>query len=349
MKKVVSLLLVFVMVLALAGCTNSTRDNGSDKNELVDTSVDSGPEDVEEVDVEEVEPLEVSVKIPYGTPALSMVKLLVEEPDFGENVTVDYELIQATDVLSAALINQEADIAIVPTNLAATIYNKGVPYKLAGSSVWGVLYLVSNEEITSVEELKGKDISLIGRNLTPDAMLRYVLSENGIDPETDVNLEYFSGSSELATNYISGNSNLGMIPQPLLTNVLMKRDDSKVVIDLQEEWIKLTGSDSFPQASIIVSEELLNNNPDFVEAFLAEFEAGTKWINENPAEAGAYYESLGIGLNAKIIEKAIPQCNIRYQSAADAREALDTYLNVLFEFNPQLLGGVAIEEGFYAK
>lgn len=330
MKKLLGVLLVLMLVLV--GCAQAPADD--------DVTV-------EEKTLEKNILESLNVVMPYGTPTLSMVKLIVEESKIENTTEVTYEMLQATDVLIASLINKEADIAIVPTNLAAVLHNKGLGYKIAGSSVWGVLYMVSSDDINSVEELKGQEISLIGRGLTPDAILRYILTENGIDPEKDLTLNYFSGGSELAANYISGQSNIGMIPQPLLTNVLMKRDDSKVVLDLQEEWTELTGLDKYPQASIIVSEDLIASHPEVVESFLSEYEASIKWINENPQNAGDYYEKLNIGLNAKIIEKAIPTSNLKYIPASEAREALDSYLTILFEFNPKLLGGKPVDGTLY--
>lgn len=359
MKRICSLILL-VLLLGLTACSQAPAGE-VEANEEVVVSKDAGTEVASEVtetpeteksdkNMSQVPKLDnLKVIMPYGTPTLTMVKMITENPVIEEGLEVDYEMLQATDVLSSMLINKEADIAIVPTNLAAVLHSKGLGYKVAGSSVWGILYVASSEEIDSVEDLKGKEISLIGRGLTPDAILRYVLAGNNIDPDTEVTLNYFSGSSELAANYISGESNIGMVPQPLLTNVLMKRDDSKVVIDLQEEWTKLTGLDKYPQASIIVSEKLAEEHPQIVEKFLAEYAQAITWLNENPAQAGNYYEGLGIGLKAKIVEKAIPSSNIRFETSEDAREALDAYLNVLFEFNPKLLGGQPADETLYLK
>lgn len=345
MKRIFSILLVMMLLFTGCGSTTSYNTNQNEEVKINDKDAASASDNSQE----EVssEPVSLKVISPYGTPTLSMVKMFVENPEIKENVTVEYEAIESTDVLSAALINHEADMAVVPINLAAVLYNKGTGYKVAASSVWGGSYIVSSEEITSLEDLKGKSISLFGRGLTPDATLRYILTENGINPDEDVTLEYFSGSSELAANYISGQSNLGMIPQPVLTNVLMKREDSKVVIDLQEEWKKVTGFKSYPQAVLIVSDELIESCPEIVDAFLTEYKNSAAWLNKNPAEAGNYYESLDLGLKATIIEKAILECNIEYVSSSEAKESLDAYLNILYESNPKILGGKLVDEGLY--
>lgn len=295
------------------------------------------------------EKMTVKVMAPYGAPTLSMIQLIAEKPMIMEQVEVEYEPIGATDVLMSSLVNQEADIAIVPTNMAAVLYNKQVGYKIAGTGIWGILYLISSEEIATIEDLKGKTIGAIGRNLTPDAMLRYVLKGNNIDPDKDVTFEYFSGSSELATNYIAGELETAMAPQPLLSAMLIKRKDAKVVVDLQAEWSKLTGLDSYPQASVIVSDKLMEKNPEFVKAFLEQYQQAIEWTNNNPQEAGKYYEALDIGLKAPIAAKAIPGCNLKFVAADAGKSSIDAYLKILFDFNPKLLGGKMIDEGFYLE
>lgn len=335
MKKVISSMLI-IMIL-LIGCSSNSEQKNEKSNQGNTTQSVSEQKDT------------LNVIIPYGTPTLSMVKMITEKPDILENVKVNYETIESTDVLTTMLINQKADIAVVPTNMAAVLYNKKAGYKLAGTSVWGILYIISSEDISSLKDLKGKTISTIGRNLTPDAMLRYVLTQNGINPDEDVFLKYFSGTSELATNYISGNSNLSIAPEPVLTSMLMKRQDSKVVLNLQEEWSKLTGFESFPQASLVISEDLIKSSPKVVQAFIDEYQEAIAWVNKNPVEAGKYYESLNLGLKAPIVEKAIPGCSLNYVSAKEAKQSIEAYLNVLYKFNPKLLGEKMVDEGFYIE
>lgn len=367
MKKKITFFISMILILSLVLASCSKDDIYSDKEkdktqeqtkqekkEETTTAKDTEKQKQEETKKEETkqeetkkENKELSLKVvmPYGTPTLSMVKMITENPSLGDGVTVDYEKIQATDVLVSMLINSEPDIAMVPTNLAATIFNKGIDYKLAASSVWGTLYLVSSEDIKSVEDLKGKKIGSLGRNLTPDVVFRYIVSKNGLNPDEDMEIEYFAGAPETAANFIAGKTNTALIPQPVLTKVLMKRKDAKVVLNIQDEWNKVTGTGSFPQASIIVKSDLYKNSPEVVDNFLRQYKAGIDWLNENPLEAGKYYEALNIGLKAKMLEKAIPACNIKYVQVAEEKEVLENYLNILFEYNPKLLGGKKFDKG----
>jgi len=350
MKKVVSLWMVLVLILV--GCGAETNNDETivlegSTTPMVTEMITEASESSEAVTEAPAEPVDIKVIAPYGTPALSIVQMVTENPTIGDHVTVTYELMGSTDVLTAELINGNADFAIVPTNLAAVLYTKEAGYKLAGSSVMGSLYVASVEDINAIEELKGKTIGTFGRNLTPDAVFRYVLTANGLNPDEDLTLNYFSAVSEVSANYIGQQTDVAMLAQPVLTAASMKREGSQTVIDLQEEWTKATGLDGFPQASIVVRESFAALHPEIVEAFLRSYDMAVDWVNANPDEAGAYYEALNIGLNAPIVEKAIPFCNLDYRGVSENKEVFDGYLTALYEFNPKLTGGVPVEDGLY--
>ncbi|MFV0503121.1 MAG: ABC transporter substrate-binding protein [Lachnospirales bacterium] len=343
MKKIISLTLVF---FALVGCSRGGGDIAT-SSQTVEQANRTRENLAEEESDTTMENAEVKVIIPNGTPALSMVKMITETPTISEGISVTYELVESTDVLSTTLINNDADIAIVPTNLAATLYNKGTNYKLVGTSVWGILYIATTEDISTLEDLKGKRVGAIGRDLTPDALFRYILNGNNIDTEDDLTLEYFSGAPELASNFIAGEIDTVIAPEPLLTSMLMKRKEAFVAINLQDEWEKLTGFESYPQASLIVNTSLIESNPEFVSKFINNYDESVSWVNDNPLVAGVNYEKLGIGLNTKILEPAIPNCSLDFITATEAKSSIQKYLKILFEFNPKLLGGVMVDEGFY--
>lgn len=329
MKKVISLALVLGLAFVMmVGCSSEGSQPTDNENQL--------------------ENISVKVAAPMGAPTLSMIRMFKEEPSFGDNVEVDYEVINSPDLIASRIISGEIDIAVVPTNLAITLYNRGIDYKLAASSVWGVLYLVGDEEIGSWEELKGKEIHTMGRGLTPDIVLRYLLTSNGLDPEHDVQLNYMGETTEVASSFIAGKSSIALIPEPALTNVLTRKENTVILFDLQEEWSKLNqGNSSYPQASLIIKNDLIEKHPDFVEAFLIEYEESINWLAGNLQTAGQYSEELETGLSKGAVINGFPRTNIAYKSAKDAKGAIEEYLRVLYDYSPEVIGGKLPDEGFY--
>lgn len=339
MKKVISviLLLSFAFVV-LFGCTSTPAQ----------TEEANADEISQEIEV--VEAIDINVAAPAGAPTLSMIKMFKENPSFGEAINMNYESIQSPDLVASRIISGEIDIAVVPTNLAATLYNRGVEYKLVSSNVWGVLYLVGNEEIDGWEDLRGKEIYTMGRGLTPDIVFRYLLTNNGIDPETDVTLSYMGEATELASAFIAGKSSISLIPEPVLSNVMIKKEGTTILFDLQEEWSKLNQGDlSYPQASLIIKNDVIEKYPEFVEMFLKEYESSINWLEDNVEKAAEYSEALETGLSKAAVIQGLGRSNIKFVDAKNAREALDRYLKVLFEFSPEVIGGKLPDEDFYLQ
>lgn len=296
-----------------------------------------------------VEEVVVNIAVITGPTALGMIKLIDEEPSLGDNVTTHYEIVLSPDILVSKLLSGEFDIAALPTNLAATLYNKGAGYQLLAMNTWGVLYIVSTDtSISSWDDLKGRTINTFGRGATPDVVLRYLLSANSIDPDKDVTIDYsIPQQTGLASAMIAGKVDTALLPEPLVTMVTTKNSDLKIVIDLQSEWEKIHGADiPMAQGSLVVRKEFAEKNPEIVAAFLTLYEESISWVNTNPEQAGVLVEK-HIGIPAKIAEKAIPRSNIRFMTAMDARQPVERYLEVLYNFSPRTVGGKMPDEGFY--
>ena len=337
MKRVFIVLLALLLILSV-GCTS--KDNNEISNE------NNNEEQLDENSA--VEHMTVKFYFPSGVPALTVAKFVKENPVIDENIAIEYELQSTPDLLASKVLKGEADIAIVPSNLAVQLYNKDIPYRLAGTSVWGTLYLMGTEEIDGIDDLKGKEITSFGKNLTPDLVFRYVLSENGIDLDNDITVNYLSAATEVGPQFISGKVDLAVSSEPQTTNILMKKEDAKILLDFNEEWSKITGNESgYPQASLIISSDLIENNREFVEKFLEAYEENLKWILDNPELAGQYMEELDFGMTKDVVANGIDRMNIYPFRIEDSKDSYEKYYEVLFNFAPDVIGGKLPDEEFY--
>jgi len=297
----------------------------------------------------EAEPVtSYSVMIPEGATTISMIKMIYEQAEIAENIDVEYNTLNSTDLIASELMGEKVDFAIVPINLAAKLYNKGIPYKLLSVNTHGNLYVVSTEDIHSWEDLKGRDIYSFGQGLVPDLMFKYLATQNGLDPEIDFNITYLSGTTEIAPTFLSGKARVMLMPEPVVSVVKSKGMSFDVILDLQDEYESVTGtSNGFPQAGLIVKNELLEENPEFVKLFLKDVEASAMWVNENPELAGDYMEKMDFGMPKAIIKEALPGLNIKYVSAKDSQVDVDRLLNILLNENPDSIGGSIPDTEFY--
>ena len=143
---------------------------------------------------------------------MGLVNLMSDEVASNYNFT----MYGAADEIVPLLVKGDLDAAAVPANLAATLYNKtNGAVEVACINTLGVLYIVENgETVNSVGDLKGQTIVTTGKGATPEYVLRYVLTENGVDPDSDVTIEYCSEATEALSKVQAGEATIAMLPQP---------------------------------------------------------------------------------------------------------------------------------------
>lgn len=267
----------------------------------------------------------------------------------GENY--EFSMMTAADELLPMMIKGELDIALLPSNVASILYQKtngGVT--VIDINTLGVLYMVSGDSsITGVEDLAGKIIYLTGKGTTPDYVLHYILSGNGMDADSDCTLEYKSEATEVAALLAENPDAIGLLPQPFVTAACAQNDALSVILDMNAEWEKLQGEDGSRLVTgvTVVRNEFLQEHENAVATFMEEHQASAQSMNsdvENGAKLAAASEIIA---KEPIALKAIPKCNITYIDGADMKQALSGYLEVLYEQNPESIGGALPGDDFY--
>ena len=293
----------------------------------------------------QAEGLTVQVGALTGPTAMGMVKLLADGKD-----TYEPTILGAADELMPLILQGKVDIASVPANLASTIYNKtegGVT--VLAVNVLGVLYIseFNTEELNSVADLKGKTIYATGKGSTPEYFLRYILTQNGIDPDKDVTIDWKSEPSEVVALLNAEQKGIAMLPQPYVTAAATQLGEGfRVAISLSDEWAALDNGTLCTTAVVMARTAFVEENPQAVETFLEEFAASAQWVNENVADAAALCGEYEI-IKAPIAQKAIPNCNIVCITGSEMKDALSGCLQVIFDQNPKAVGGQLPADDFY--
>lgn len=281
-----------------------------------------------------------------GPTAMGMIKMMSDE---GQNENFSFTISGAADELTPAIIQGSVDIACVPANLASVLYNKtegGV--KVLAINTLGVLYICQNGEptIATPADLKGRTIYASGKGATPEYALRYILSQNGIDPDNDVNIEWLSEHSECLSKLLTDEGSAAMLPQPFVTSAQTKNDGVNVVLDLNEEWSALNNGSALVTGVVIARTEFVEAYPRAVDEFLNEYSASVEYVNANNADAAQLIGDFDI-VPAAVAEKALPKCNIVFISGAEMKEKLSGYLGVLFDSAAASVGGALPGDDFY--
>ncbi len=328
--KTISLILAAAMLsLCIAGCT---QDKGGASSAIASQEPKT----------------KINVAVLKGPTALGMLKLMDDNKNNIAANDYTFETFSAADQLVPNIVNKSIDIAAVPTNLAATLYKKTEKnVSIIAVNTLGVLSILTNgEDISSVADLKGKTIYATGKGSTPEYALNYILEKNGLKVGEDVTVEYKGEHSELAALVISGDAKIAMLPQPFVTQVTTKNPDVEIALDLSEEWAKIGEGSELVMGCLIVRNDFLSENKAAVDAFLNEYSASTYNANEELDETAQLAADFGI-MEAAVVSKALPYCNIVYMEGAKMKESVSKYLNVLYTADPTSIGGAVPGDDFY--
>ncbi len=283
-----------------------------------------------------------------GPTAMGMVKMM--QDDAGE--AYDFSVIVAIDEINTKLVKGELDIAAVPANVASVLYNKtqGKIQVLAINTL-GVLYMVENgDSVQTIDDLRGRTIYSAGKGATPEYALNYVLSVNGIDPASDVTIEFKSEQAECLSALLATPGSVAMMPQPFVTTAQAKAEGIRVALDMNEEWARVQEGAENPSAMItgvvVARSEFVQSQPEAVNAFLDSYKVSVAFTNEHVEEAAAIIAAYDI-IPEGVAKKAVPHCSIVCIEGAEMQTKLAGYLNVLFEQNPAAVGGALPNDDFY--
>ncbi len=333
MKKTIAIILTLLLGISLlAGCGKKEEEpqpSTQEQKAAQDTSVD------------------IHVTALKGPTGMGMAYLNQQSDDGNTAYKYTINYAGAPDEVVGGLISGEIDIAAVPVNLAATLFNKTNGEVLtAAVNTLGVIYIVENgDSVQSMADLAGKKIVASGQGSTPEYALNYLLEKNGLTGQVEV--EYVSEHDEAVSALVAGKADLVMIPEPKVTAALSQLETARVAISLTDEWDKVSDTQMITGV-LVVQKAFANEHPEILKAFLEEYKASVEFTNGNPQEASQLIEKYGIIPKAPVALKALPNCNIVYIDGSEMAAAVTAMLTTLFDANPASVGGnLPGEEMFY--
>lgn len=281
-----------------------------------------------------------------GPTAMGMVKMM----DDDAGARYNFEICAAADEITPRLVRREIDIAALPANLAAVLYNRteGALEVLAVNTL-GVLYIAERgDSIHSVEDLRGRTVYSAGKGSTPEFALNYILRENGLEPGKDVTVEYKSEHSECLAALMADSAAAALLPQPFITTALTKTEDMRVALDLTQEWdaLQSEGGSAMITGVAVARREFVEENPEAVAAFLEDYASSVAYAGVDVSGAAQLIEKYDI-VPAAVAEKALPGCNICCITGEEMKGKLSGYLEVLHAADPASVGGALPGDDFY--
>ena len=288
---------------------------------------------------------------PLSIPLAYMVENNVME-SVAETTTME---IWATPVQLQAIIGSgQAEFMSLPTNSAATFYNKDIQLKLLDCSIWNILFLVSTDPtIATIEDLAGKRVVVPYQGAVPDAIFRYNLTKHGINPDTDIELYYAPDPVQASQSLLSGQETCALLSEPSATSVIKKGAESGLTIyrnlDMNHAWQSASDGSSRSAIAGTVALNDMAENDEVIDVFMTEYEKAVEWMLAHPREAG----ELGArvleeqGFSAAVLTESLENIDWDFSPASDVRDDIEHYFNALMELSPDFTGGTLPDEDFY--
>lgn len=328
MKKILSLVLAFAMSLGIVALTGCIVNNPKD------------------------EKTKITFVMPDGAPALAAYELL-KNVDTLDGHPVEYKILAGASELGPMLIKGEAQVAVMPLNVAAKLYNNNVDIKLLSVNIFGNLYMIGKTEPEGgAKGLLGKVVLNIGRGGTPDITLKLILDRNNLkyeESETPVEgkvaIRYCQDAAEVISLLKTGRADFGVVGEPAATKAVAAIG-GMVAIDMQSVWNELVGENSFTQAGVVVSKAVYSDN-GLIDALFEKLTSNLTYIYQDADNVSATMSEKGSSLKVNFNEGVLNRCNLKNVKAKTIKEQIKSYFEAVKGYDASFIGGKLPEDGFY--
>ncbi len=350
-----SLLAALLAVSVLAGCGPKDNPAASSVPPAASSAPGSG------------EPAAGSYRLPKvmvlsGPTGVGAAKLMADEENASDparvpepaggrgNCTGGVSVAASNDEVTAALINGDADIAAIATNVAANLCEKtGGGIQVLAVNTLGVLYILEKgDAVRSMADLRGRTLYApsTAKGANPEYVLNYLLAANGVQPG-EVNVEWLT-PQEITVKLTSSDSGICMLPVPAATALLVQDEGVREALSLSDEWDKLDRG-RLAMGCLVARTDYIEENPQGVENFLAVYQESIAYMSDeaNREEAAKLAVRYDLAPNEKAAARAIPQCNLTYLAGAEMKGVLQEYYGILFRADPASIGGSLPYDSFY--
>jgi len=279
-----------------------------------------------------------------GATAIGMVKIADK-----------YDLQLGTlDEVGSLLVTNQLDVAVIPSNVAAAIYNKSEgKIKVAAITTLGVLYVVeSGDSIQSLSDLSdavssGRKIYATGKGAIPEVAISKICNDSGV-ADIIAAIEWKSEPAEVIPLLAQDADAIAILPQPFVAVAQDKIPALRVALDVTKLWDEtVTDESSFITGVLVVRTAFYEANPDVFSKFMKDFKKSAEYSTSNVSATAKWLASVGIVPSKEIGEAAIPSCNSVFIDGDELKTQYTAFLNVLYESNPSFIDGKVPDDGIY--
>ncbi len=272
---------------------------------------------------------------------------------------VEFRIWKDPDQLRALAIGGDADFVAMPSNVAANLYNRGVRLRLLNISAWGMLFVVSRDEkLKTLADLRGKELLMPFRGDMPDIVFQALAAKLGLAIGKDLPLRYVATPLDALQMLLTRRADHALLAEPAVSMGVRKSQtlpisvvapDLHRAIDIQQEWGRaFQRPPRIPQAGIAVLGRHMNDNA-LIERFQRAYAQAMRWCHANADECGRAVAARIEMLTPEGVADALRADGSGFKTAAQAREELEFFYDLLRARQPGLIGGKLPPDDFYQR
>ncbi|WP_297277244.1 ABC transporter substrate-binding protein [uncultured Brachyspira sp.] len=267
---------------------------------------------------------------PTGIGGLKMMK---------DYKAIDIKMVNAPNNMLSMIIKGEADIAAIPANMAAIIFNRQLQYKAVAVISETKFFIVSaNKNIQTINDLRNKTIYCGTKLAAPDLMLQYLISKEKIEKS---NINYSFSNPDLAKMIASENADAAILPEPFASSAMLENKNVHIVVEISKYV------ENYPVAILIAKDTFINHNKALLNEVLDEYKKSTDYILNNKNEIENLIKNSPMIINPKAAVYGLNRMGLTFYDGAKMKFALNSYYNFLYNFDKQLIGNKIPSDNFY--
>ena len=259
MKKI--LVIIIIVAVIIAGAVIYSMNNKTNDNELKKISVN-----------------EVARSVFYAPQYVAINNGFFKE----EGLEIELTTGQGADKVMTAVLAGQSDIGFAGPEASIYVYNEG---KEDYAEVFAQMtkrdgsFLVSKTDTDnfSWSDLKGKTVIPGRKGGVPYMTFEYVLKQNGIDPETDVNLDDSIKFDLMAGAFAGGDAEYVTLFEPT-ASMTEEAGKGYVVASVGE------ASGEIPYTAYFAKKSYIEKNKDIIQGFTNAIYKGQQWVKQHSAK-----------------------------------------------------------------
>lgn len=303
----------------------------------------------------------VRERLVFAAPPASVSNPLIHMLDSGAlddlDADIDFTLWTNPDQLRALVMQGEVDFVAIPTNVAANLYNRGAPVQLLNVSTWGALWMVSRTPgLQTLADFKGKEIAIPFRADMPDIVFTALAERQGLNPRKDFQLRYTASPMDAVQMLVMRQVDHALLAEPAVSMALRKTGSFPLSlvapelhrsVNLQTQWGELMGGEArIPQAGLAALGKT-RSDAQLLKRIEQAYAQSANWCFEQPLPCGQMVARRIEMLSPEAIADGLQAQPRHYASAAQARDELEVFFQLLLQRQPASVGGKLPDADFY--